>query len=141
MKIYKKEILSKLRNICDKHNIILILDEIFTGFGRTGRNFAYENANIKPDIITVAKGLTGGVMPLAATLVSERIYEAFYSDDPNLAFYHGHTMTGNPSACAAGVASLDLYEKENRLQDVKNLEVELKNRIEQLQKKFGEKIP
>ena len=140
MKIYKKEILSKLRNICDKHNILLILDEIFTGFGRTGRNFAYENANIKPDIITVAKGLTGGVMPLAATLVSERIYEAFYSDDPNLAFYHGHTMTGNPSACAAGVASLDLYEKENRLQDVKNLEVELKNRIEQLQKKFGEKM-
>ncbi len=140
MKIYKKEILSKLKSLSEKYNMLLILDEIFTGFGRTGKNFAYENAGIKPDIVTVAKGLTGGVMPLAGTLVSEKIYEGFYSDDANKAFYHGHTMTGNPSACAAGLASLELYEKENRLQDVIRLEKELKSRMSILKSKFGEKM-
>jgi adenosylmethionine-8-amino-7-oxononanoate aminotransferase len=140
MKIYKKEILSKLKSLCVKYNVLLILDEIFTGFGRTGKNFAYENADIKPDIITIAKGLTGGVMPLAGTLVTEKIYEGFYSDDANKAFYHGHTMTGNPSACAAGLASLELYEKENRLQDVIRLEKELKARMANLKNQFGEKM-
>ncbi|MBK8397059.1 MAG: adenosylmethionine--8-amino-7-oxononanoate transaminase [Leptospiraceae bacterium] len=140
MRIHKNEILTRLKSICDKYNVILILDEIFTGFGRTGKNFAYQNTDIKPDIITVAKGLTGGVLPLAATLVSEKIYEAFNSEDPNKAFYHGHTMTGNPSACAAGLASIELYEQENRLSDVLNLEFELKKRITNLKYKFKEKI-
>ena len=126
MKIFKKEVLIKIESLCEKYDIILILDEIFTGFGRTGKDFAYQYADIKPDIIALAKGLTGGVLPLAATLVSEKVYEAFNSDIPHKAFYHGHTMTGNPSACAAGLASLELYEQENRLEDVKRLESKLK---------------
>lgn len=140
MKIYKKEILSKLRNLCDKYNVLLILDEIFTGFGRTAKNFAYEHASIKPDFITIAKGLTGGVMPLAATLISEKIYEGFYSEDANKAFYHGHTMAGNPSACAAGLASLELYEREDRLNDVIHLEAELKARMSLLKQKHGDRM-
>ena len=129
-----------IRNLCDKYNVLLILDEIFTGFGRTAKNFAYEHASIKPDFITIAKGLTGGVMPLAATLISEKIYEGFYSEDANKAFYHGHTMTGNPSACAAGLASLELYEREDRLNDVIHLEAELKARMSLLKQKHGDRM-
>lgn len=140
MRIYKEQILSKLRELATSHDVLLILDEIFTGFGRTGTSFAYEQANIKPDIITLAKGLTGGVMPLAATLVSEKIYDAFYTEEATKAFYHGHTMTGNPSACAAGLASLELYLKEDRLKDVIRLEKEFKERLAILKNKFGEKI-
>ncbi|MBP7281745.1 MAG: adenosylmethionine--8-amino-7-oxononanoate transaminase [Leptospiraceae bacterium] len=140
MKIFKKEVLIKIESLCEKYDIILILDEIFTGFGRTGKDFAYQYADIKPDIIALAKGLTGGVLPLAATLVSEKVYEAFNSDIPHKAFYHGHTMTGNPSACAAGLASLELYEQENRLEDVKRLESKLKKRMSHLEEKFNHKI-
>ncbi|HMV41581.1 MAG TPA: adenosylmethionine--8-amino-7-oxononanoate transaminase [Leptospiraceae bacterium] len=140
MKIYKKEILVKLKQLAETYDVLLILDEIFTGFGRTGKNFAYEQAAIKPDIITLAKGLSGGVMPLAATLVTEKIYEAFFDEDPKKAFYHGHTMTGNPTACAAGLASITLYKKEKRLEDVVRLEKYFTERITDLKTKFSDKV-
>jgi adenosylmethionine-8-amino-7-oxononanoate aminotransferase len=140
MRMYKKEILSKLRKLTETHNILLIFDEVFTGFGRTGKNFAYEHTNSSPDILCLAKGLSGGVLPLAATLVNDKVYSAFYSDKKEDAFYHGHTMTGNPSACAAGLASIHLFQKENRLEDVLILEFHLKKYMEELENSLPYKI-
>ena len=132
MKMYKREVLQKLSEICKEFDIILILDEVFTGFGRTGSKFAFLEANIQPDIIALAKGLSGGVLPLAATLVTEKIYSAFYSEKIEKTFMHGHTMTGNPPACAAALASIELFEKENRIEDIKILEFHLKKYIKEL---------
>jgi adenosylmethionine-8-amino-7-oxononanoate aminotransferase len=107
--------LARLRKLADKHGVLLILDEIFTGFGRTGTMFAFETAQIAPDIITLGKGLTGGTLPLAATVATTKIFEAFWSDDPGHALMHGPTYMGNALACAAANASLDLFESEPRL--------------------------
>jgi adenosylmethionine-8-amino-7-oxononanoate aminotransferase len=94
----------------------LICDEVATGFGRTGTMFACEQEGVSPDLLCVAKGLTGGYMPLAATLASERIYEAFLAAHTDYkTFFHGHTYTGNPLACAAALASLDVFERERTL--------------------------
>ncbi len=140
MKIYKKEVLKKLSILCKKYEIILIFDEVFTGFGRTGSKFAFIEAGVQPDIIALAKGLSGGVLPLAATMVSEKIYSAFDSEDQDHTFMHGHTMTGNPPACASALASIELFEKENRLEDIKILEFHLKKYVTQLAQKFPEMI-
>jgi adenosylmethionine-8-amino-7-oxononanoate aminotransferase len=108
--------LRAVRRLCDRHGVLLICDEVATGFGRTGTMFACEQEGVSPDLLCVAKGLTGGYMPLAATLATERIYEAFlgsYSDYRT--FFHGHTYTGNPLACAAAIASLDVFERERTL--------------------------
>ncbi len=107
--------LARLRHLANKHGTLLILDEIFTGFGRTGPMFAFEAANIAPDIITLGKGLTGGTLPLAATVATSKIFDAFWSDDPAHALMHGPTYMGNALACAAANASLDLFEREPRL--------------------------
>jgi len=107
--------LRRLRRLADKHGTLLILDEIFTGFGRTGSMFAFEAAEIAPDIITLGKGLTGGTLPLAATIATAKIFDAFWSDDPAHALMHGPTYMGNALACAAANASLDLFEREPRL--------------------------
>ena len=96
----------------------MICDEIFTGFGRTGSMFAVEQAGIVPDIITLGKALSGGTLPLAATVARQSVYEAFLSDDPQAALMHGPTFMGNPLACAAANASLDLFEQEPRLEQV-----------------------
>jgi adenosylmethionine---8-amino-7-oxononanoate aminotransferase len=140
MKIYKKEVLQKLSKFCKHYDIILIFDEVFTGFGRTGSKFAFLEAGVVPDIIALAKGLSGGVLPLAATLVNEKIYSAFDSIDINHTFMHGHTMTGNPPACASALASIELFENENRLEDIKILEFHLKKYVNQLSQKFPELI-
>jgi adenosylmethionine---8-amino-7-oxononanoate aminotransferase len=140
MKFYKKEVLQKLEKICRTNNILLILDEVFTGFGRLGKLFAYQYAEVKPDIITLAKGLSGGVLPLAATLVNLKIFEGFNSADADQAFYHGHTMTGNPSACSAALASIDLFESENRIEDIQILENYFKDKLTYFQTYFSEKI-
>jgi adenosylmethionine---8-amino-7-oxononanoate aminotransferase len=104
------------RECCDKHDVLLICDEVATGFGRTGTMFACEQEGVAPDLMCVAKGLTGGYMPLAATLATERIYEAFLGDYEDLkTFFHGHTYTGNPLACAAGLATLEIFEREQTL--------------------------
>lgn len=140
MKMYKEQVLLDLRTLCDKYNILLILDEVFTGFGRTGEKFAFMKAKIEPDIIAIAKGLTGGILPFAATLVTKKVYDPFYSDDVSKAFLHGHTMTGNPLASAAAIASIELFEKENRLAMVCELEKEYREFGQILEKKFPEKV-
>ena len=108
--------LRAVRRLCDRHGALLICDEVATGFGRTGTMFACEQEGVSPDLLCVAKGLTGGYMPLAATLATERIYEAFLGDHADFkTFFHGHTYTGNPLACAAAIASLDVFERERTL--------------------------
>ena len=108
--------LRAVRRLCDRHGALLICDEVATGFGRTGTMFACEQEGVSPYLLCVAKGLTGGYMPLAATLATERIYEAFLGDHADFkTFFHGHTYTGNPLACAAAIASLDVFERERTL--------------------------
>ncbi|MEA2131241.1 MAG: adenosylmethionine---8-amino-7-oxononanoate aminotransferase, partial [Solirubrobacteraceae bacterium] len=108
--------LRAVRALCDEHDVLLICDEVATGFGRTGTMFACEQEGVAPDLMCLAKGLTGGYLPLAATLTTERIYEAFLGDFEELkTFFHGHTYTGNPLACAAALATLDVFERERTL--------------------------
>ncbi|HEX3872945.1 MAG TPA: adenosylmethionine--8-amino-7-oxononanoate transaminase [Solirubrobacteraceae bacterium] len=108
--------LRAVRDRCDAHGVLLICDEVATGFGRTGRMFACEHEDVRPDLMCVAKGLTGGYMPLAATLATERIYEGFLGAHEDFrTFFHGHTYTGNPLACAAALATLDIFEEESTL--------------------------
>jgi adenosylmethionine-8-amino-7-oxononanoate aminotransferase len=108
--------LRAVRSLCDEYGVLLICDEVATGFGRTGTMFACEQERVAPDLLCLAKGLTGGYMPLAATLSTERIYEGFLGGaEDGRTFFHGHTYTGNPLACAAGVASLDAFEEEQTI--------------------------
>ena len=108
--------LRAVRRLCERHGALLICDEVATGFGRTGTMFACEQEGVSPDLLCVAKGLTGGYMPLAATLATERIYEGFLGAHSDFrTFFHGHTYTGNPLACAAAIASLDVFERERTL--------------------------
>jgi adenosylmethionine-8-amino-7-oxononanoate aminotransferase len=108
--------LAAVRELCDSYGVLLICDEVATGFGRTGTMFACEQEGVAPDLLCVAKGLTGGYMPLAATLTTERIYEGFLgAPSEQRTFFHGHTYTGNPLACAAALANLDAFEREGTL--------------------------
>lgn len=108
--------LRAVREVCDEHEILLICDEVATGFGRTGTMFACEQERVVPDFLCLGKGLTNGYMPLAATLTSERIYEGFLgAHEEYRTFFHGHTFTGNPLACAAAIASLEVFESEATL--------------------------
>jgi len=109
--------LQRIRELCDRYDTLLITDEVAAGMGRTGRMFACEHENVVPDLMCVSKGLTGGYLPLAATLATERIYEAFLGPiDSGRTFYHGHTFTGNPLGCAAALASLDIFESDRTLE-------------------------
>jgi adenosylmethionine-8-amino-7-oxononanoate aminotransferase len=106
-----------VRELCDEHGVLLICDEVATGFGRTGTMFACEQEGVVPDLLCLAKGLTGGYLPLAATLATERVYEGFLGDFQEFkTFFHGHTYTGNPLACAAALATLDVFEQERTLE-------------------------
>jgi adenosylmethionine-8-amino-7-oxononanoate aminotransferase len=116
---------AQIRRLCDVHGVLLIFDEIATGFGRTGTMFACEQAGVIPDIITLGKGLTGGVLGLAATVATDTVFEAFWSDDPAHALMHGPTYMANPLACAAANASLDLFEGEPRLEQARAMETRL----------------
>jgi adenosylmethionine-8-amino-7-oxononanoate aminotransferase len=109
---YPVERLRRFRELCAANEVLFIADEVFTGFGRTGRMFACEHAGIVPDLMCLAKGLTGGFLPLAVTVCSSEIYEAFDSVDPTHAFFHGHSYSGNPLGCAAAVANLKIFETE-----------------------------
>ena len=108
--------LTKLRRLCTRYRVLLIADEVATGFGRTGRMFACEHEGVKPDLMTISKGLTGGYLPLAATLTTERIYRAFLGRYEEFkTFFHGHSYTGNPLGCAVALANLDIFARERTL--------------------------
>ncbi len=119
MHIWPKGMLAELRAWCDRHDVFLIADEVMTGFGRTGTLFACEQENVTPDLVTLAKGLTGGYLPLAATLTSQRIYDGFLgAGDMERPLYYGHSYTANALGCAAALASLDLFESERTLENL-----------------------
>jgi len=117
--------LAGARELCSKYGILMIADEVATGFGRTGKMFACEHEHVAPDIICLSKGITGGYMPLAVTLATDEIYNAFLGEFKDLkTFFHGHSYTGNPLACAAAIACLDLFEKEQVLKHLeKKIEI------------------
>lgn len=113
MLVAPKGFLKGVRELCDRFDVVMIADEVATGFGRTGKMFACEHENVSPDIMAIAKGITGGYLPLAATLVSEEIFEAFLTRyEEQKTFYHGHTYTGNPLACASALANIRIFEEE-----------------------------
>ena len=114
--------LRECSEICREFGVYFILDEVMTGWGRTGTLFACEQAGITPDILAASKGITGGTLPLGLTVCTPRIYEAFLGDQKTDAFLHGHSYTGNPIACAASLAALSLYEEEGTLQRVQGME-------------------
>ncbi len=113
MKIWPKGLLRRLRHWCDSVGTLLIADEVMTGFGRTGRMFACEHEDVHPDIYVFAKGLTGGYLPLALTLISHQVFEPFQSSDPGATLFYGHSYTGNALGCAAALASLEIFRTEN----------------------------
>jgi len=123
------EVLRRLRRAADKCGALLIFDEIFTGFGRSGAMFASDAGRIVPDIMTLSKALTGGTLPLAATVARQHVFDAFWSDDPMKALMHGPTFMGNALACAAANASLDLFEREPRLQQAATISVTLRREL------------
>ena len=122
--------LAFVADACRRHGALLIADEIMTGFGRTGRMFACEEARVVPDIACLSKALTGGTLPLAATVARRHVFDAFLGDDPGAALMHGPTYMANPLACAAANASLDLFEREPRIAQVAAIEVQLRAELE-----------
>jgi len=130
MKFHSPAILAGIAEIASRHGVLLILDEIATGFGRTGTLFACEQAGIVPDVITLSKALTGGTSPLAATVATDRVYEAFLSESEGDALMHGPTFSGHPLGCAAAIASLSLFEMEPRLEQVLRIEAQLSDGLE-----------
>jgi len=134
MIIYPAEYLVKLRALCDKYNVLLIDDEVAMGFGRTGKMFAFEHAGIVPDIICLAKGITAGYLPLSATIVKEKIYQAFYDDYQKLkTFYHGHSFTGNPLAASVAVENLKIFREEKIIESLQPKIAKLKSALEKFQ--------
>ena len=129
MRFHDAALLRQLRLTADIYGLLLIFDEIFTGFGRTGTNFACEQADVVPDIVTLSKALTGGTLPLAATVARRHVFEAFWSDDPTQALMHGPTYMGNALACAAAHASLDLFAREPRLAQVKMIAEQMEREL------------
>jgi adenosylmethionine-8-amino-7-oxononanoate aminotransferase len=139
MRFHDAQVLRTLRAAADRHELLLIFDEIFTGFGRTGSLFAFQAAAVVPDIVTLSKALTGGTLPLAATIARKNVFEAFWSDDPAQALMHGPTFMANPLACAAANASLDLFEREPRLDQVAKISAALAAGLEPCRKLPGVK--
>jgi adenosylmethionine-8-amino-7-oxononanoate aminotransferase len=139
MRFHDAKVLRTLRTTADRHELLLIFDEIFTGFGRTGAMFAFQAAGVVPDIVTLSKALTGGTLPLAATIAGKKVFEAFWSDDPSHALMHGPTFMANPLACAAANASLDLFEREPRLDQVTKISGALAAGLEPCRKLPGVK--
>ena len=129
---WPSEFLAGVRSLCDRYGTLMIADEVLTGFGRTGRMFACEHAAVTPDIICLSKGLTAGYLPMGVTAATEAVYDAFLSEDRQKAFFHGHSYTANPLACAVGIASLDIFRDENVLQRIGRLEEQLREGFEAL---------
>ncbi len=137
MKFHSPETLARIATVARRYDLLLILDEIATGFGRTGTLFACEQAGVVPDLITLSKALTGGTLPLAATVAATHVYGAFLGDDPALALMHGPTFAGNPLACAAANASLDLFEREPRLGQAAAIGAQLRDGLEACRRLAG----
>ncbi|NMM10721.1 MAG: adenosylmethionine--8-amino-7-oxononanoate transaminase [Polaromonas sp.] len=121
MAMHDASYLRQARALCDRYEVHLIADEIATGFGRTGTMFAHQQAGIRPDFICLSKGLTGGTLPLSAVLTTDTVYDAFYDDDVSRGFLHSHSYTGNPLACRAALATLELFDQTNAL--ARNIEL------------------
>jgi adenosylmethionine-8-amino-7-oxononanoate aminotransferase len=122
MLVYPVERLQRFRELCATHHVLFIVDEVFTGFGRTGRMFACDHAAVVPDLMCLSKGLTGGFMPLAATVCSDDIHQAFLGSERSRAFFHGHSFSGNPLGCAAALASLKIFETEPVFERIAGIE-------------------
>ncbi len=137
MVFHDPAVLRRLRSAADRYGLLLICDEIFTGFGRTGSMFAFEQAGVRPDIVTLGKGLTGGTSPLAATVASRQVADAFWSDEPGKALMHGPTFMANPLGCAAANASLDLFDTEPRLEQVAAIAHQLEAELEPCRGRSG----
>jgi adenosylmethionine-8-amino-7-oxononanoate aminotransferase len=132
MIVWPREFLAGVRQLCDRRGTLMIADEVLTGFGRTGRMFACEHANVTPDIMCLSKAITAGYMPLGATIATESIYDAFLSDDRTRTFFHGHSFTANPLACAVGVASFDLFRETDTLARIGEIEQWMRSGLEPL---------
>ncbi|MCB1562020.1 MAG: adenosylmethionine--8-amino-7-oxononanoate transaminase [Alphaproteobacteria bacterium] len=126
MRMYSPETLKALADLCKAHGVLLIADEVMTGFGRTGTMFACEQAGIAPDLLCLSKGLTGGFLPMGATLATEEIYKAFYHQDRSKTFFHSTSFTGNALACAAALASLEIWESEPVTERIERVEAQHK---------------
>jgi adenosylmethionine---8-amino-7-oxononanoate aminotransferase len=137
MIVHSVDFLKELRELCTQHGVLFITDEVFTGFGRTGKMFACDVAGIVPDLMCLSKGLTGGFLPLAVTLCTETIYEAFYSVDRSRTFLHGHSYSGNPLGCAAANASLKIFETEPVFERIATIEAIHRQRMPELAMKAG----
>ena len=122
MIVWPAEYLAGVRRLCDRHGVLMIADEVLTGFGRTGRLFACEHAGVRPDIICLSKALTGGYLPMGATVATENVFAAFLSEDRAKTFFHGHSYTANPLACAVALASLDLLRENGAVERFATLE-------------------
>ena len=129
MKFHSPEMLAEIYQLCKEHRILFIADEIATGFGRTGSMFACLEAGITPDVMCLGKALTGGMIGLAATLATEEVFEAFLSDRLETALMHGPTFMANPITCAAASASLDLFEREPRIEQIQAIEAQLREEL------------
>jgi adenosylmethionine-8-amino-7-oxononanoate aminotransferase len=123
---YSADYLNQVRRLCDHYNVLLIFDEVATGFGRTGKLFATEHTSIEPDILVLSKALTGGYMGLSATIANDKVYDSFLSDDPEKCLMHGPTFMGNPLACAVAIESIKVFEEENYLSKIRKIESHLK---------------
>ena len=130
---FPKGYIAAARDLCSRYKVLCIADEVATGFGRTGRMFACEHEMVRPDIMCLAKGITGGTLPLAATLVTDEVYSAFLGEAHECkTFYHGHTYTGNPVACAAACANIDIFKKEQVIERLQPKIKQLKRRLREL---------
>jgi adenosylmethionine-8-amino-7-oxononanoate transaminase len=133
MKLWPRGLLKELRELCTQHGALLIADEVMTGFGRTGKMFACEHEGVTPDLMAVAKGLTGGYLPLAATLTTEEIFNAFLGDYAEFrTFFHGHSYTGNQLGCSAALANLQVFEEEQTLRKLSVLSSQLSDGLERV---------
>jgi adenosylmethionine-8-amino-7-oxononanoate aminotransferase len=132
MAMHDADYLRTTRALCDEYDVHLVADEIAVGFGRTGEMFAHQHADIRPDFICLPKGLTGGTLPLSAVLTTDIVYEAFYDDDVARGFLHSHSYTGNPLACRAALATLELFEQTDALARNRDLAAKLDDAFESL---------
>lgn len=133
MLMYEATVLDRYLSLCKQHQLLTIADEVMTGFGKTGRNFACDYLSQQPDMLCLSKALTGGTIPMAITSFTQEIFDAFYSEDTNKALFHGHTFTANPTGCAAAIASLQLLESvemQEQIQAVHTQHLQFQQKME-----------